>query len=60
MEIDYNDIIRQHIEQLSAATEETSAHTEEALNINEINKEKMHKTQEIMDELLKVAEQLVL
>lgn len=58
--VDYNDIIRQHIEQLSAATEETSAHTEEALNINEINKEKMHKTQEIMDELLKVAEQLVL
>ena len=58
--VDYNDIIRQHIEQLSAATEETSAHTEEALNINEINKEKMHKTQEIMDELLNVAEQLVL
>ena len=58
--VDYNDIIRQHIEQLSAATEETSAHTEEALNINEINKEKMHKTQEIMDELLKVAEQLAL
>lgn len=58
--VDYNDIIRQHIEQLSAATEETSAHTEEALNINEINKEKMYKTQEIMDELLKVAEQLVL
>ena len=58
--VDYNDIIRQHIEQLSAATEETSAHREEALNINEINKEKMHKTQEIMDELLKVAEQLAL
>lgn len=58
--VDYNEVIRQHIEQLSAATEESSAHTEEALSINEVNKEKMHKTKEIMDELFVVAEKLAI
>ena len=56
--VKYNDVIMKHVEQLSASTEEVSAYSEEALTINDENKNKTHRTKEIMDELYKVAEEL--
>jgi methyl-accepting chemotaxis protein len=57
--VKYNKGIMEHINQLSASTEELSSCTEDALNMYEDNKEKTHKTKEVMEKIEKVINELV-
>ena len=57
--VDFNNGIMNHIEKLSASTEEVTASSETALVINRENKDKTQNTKHIMDDLLEVAEKLV-
>lgn len=54
----FNTEIVRHITNLSASSEEVTACTEEALGINEDNKNKAVRTKELMSELLKSAERI--
>ena len=54
----FNEIIREHIEQLSAQTEEVTAYIEEAVSLNSRNKDKMSDTTRMMRELGVAVEQL--
>ena len=53
-----NNNIIEHISQLSASSEHVTACTEEALIVNDENREKTHNTKEVMGQLLNAAEEL--
>ena len=57
--VNYNATIMEHIEQLSAETEEVTAYIEEAVAINNQNKEKASTTKDVILELNKVVGDLV-
>jgi methyl-accepting chemotaxis protein len=57
--VNYNATIMEHIEQLSAETEEVTAYIEEAVAINNQNKEKASTTKDVILELNKVVGELV-
>ena len=50
--VDYNDVIREHIENLSASSNKLSKYVEKALEINTQNRKKTYDTKIIMDNLL--------
>lgn len=50
--VDYNDVIREHIENLSASFNKLSKYVEKALEINTQNRKKTYDTKIIMDNLL--------
>ena len=56
--VSYNNAIREHIDQLSAQTEEVTAYIEEAVNLNANNKNKTHSTTMMMKELNTVVDKL--
>ena len=56
--VDYNNIILENIEHLSATSEEVNACAEEALIINKDTKEKAHNTKDIMDGLAETVNKL--
>ena len=56
--VSFNEIIREHIEQLSAQTQEVTAYIEEAVSLNSKNKQKMNNTTTMMRELGIAVEQL--
>lgn len=56
--VNSNNTIIEHISQLSASSEHVTACTEEALIVNEENRNKSHDTKEVMNQLLSAAEDL--
>lgn len=58
--VKYNNEVMEHIEQLSAETEEVTAFIEEALELNKKNKEKTDKTYNIMNSLSETVDKLVI
>ena len=56
--VNSNNTIIEHISQLSASSELVTACTEEALVVNEENRNKAYSTKEVMNELLSAAEDL--
>ena len=57
--VKYNNSIREHIEQLSAETEEVTAYIDEAVVLNKNNRDKAHITKEVIEELSSVVDKLV-
>ena len=58
--VKYNNEVMEHIEQLSAETEEVTAFIEAALELNKKNKEKTDKTYNIMNSLSETVDKLVI
>ena len=58
--VKYNNEVMEHIEQLSAETEEVTAYIEEAYDLNKKNKEKTNHTFDVMNNLSSTVEQLSL
>ena len=56
--VDYNNIIMEHVNTLSASTQEVTAYAKEALALNEKNKDKTNNTRLVMAELLLTVSQL--
>lgn len=56
--VDYNSIIKSHVEDLNASTEEVNNCTKQVLDINEQNREKTQSTKLVMNDLLQVVESL--
>ena len=56
--VKYNNEVMEHIEQLSAETEEVTAYIEEAYDLNKKNKEKTNHTFDVMNKLSSIVEQL--
>lgn len=57
--VDYNKVIKEHINELKVSSEEVSKYTEEALELNKKNKEKTHNTKLVMDDLVVAMNDLV-
>ena len=57
--VNYNETIIDHIEQLSAETEEVTGFIEEAVNLNKLNNEKTAATKNVMEELNNVVNSMV-
>ena len=57
--VDYNKVIKEHINELTVSSEEVSKYTEEALELNKKNKEKTHNTKLVMDDLVVAMNDLV-
>ena len=55
--VKFNETIMNHVEQLSASSEEVTNCTEEALTISEENRKKTIDTKAIMDKLLVISSQ---
>lgn len=58
--VKYNNEVMEHIEQLSAETEEVTAFIEEALELNKKNKEKTDNTYNIMNSLSETVDKLAM
>lgn len=57
--VEYNSIIREHIDGLSSLTDEVNTYTAEALELNKQNKVKTHDTKVIMNNVLDVVNNLI-
>ena len=57
--VTYNDMVKEHIEQLTRETSDVTSFVENAIKINDENKLVANNTKEVIDELAQVAEMLI-